>query len=146
MSVRAVGVARRAVWGGRKSGHAAWDKPNLSPSLHHCVQSKSKERELARELRWVVVAGTGEGHGALGTGDAADSEAEAARDEEEDPNQEEAIGSGGRDFLQRAMVDLREEEVWASAPVLELDEHRLPAAVLLSSRILGDQVLSRGWD
>jgi hypothetical protein len=50
------------------------------------------------------------------------------------------------------MVDLKEEEVWASAPVLalvarlELDEHRLPVAVWLSSRILGDQVLSRGWD
>lgn len=50
------------------------------------------------------------------------------------------------------MVDLKEEEVWASGPVLalaarlELDEHPLPAAVWLSSRNPGDQVLLRGWD
>jgi hypothetical protein len=95
----------------------------------------------------------GEGHGASSIWDAAGLEAEAASDEEEDPNQEEAIGSGGRDFYQRAIVEiLKEEEVWASALVLalaarlELDEHPLPAAVWLSSRIPGDQVLSRGWD
>ncbi|KAF3390200.1 hypothetical protein F1880_008962 [Penicillium rolfsii] len=92
-----------------------------------------------------------EGPGASSTGDAADSEAEVASNGEEDPSQEEAIESGGRDFERWAMVDLKEEEVWASAPVralaarLEMDEHPLPAAVWLSSRILGDPVLGRRW-
>lgn len=45
-----------------------------------------------------MAAGTGEVLGASSIGDAVGSEAEAASDEEEDPNREEAIGSDGRDF------------------------------------------------
>jgi hypothetical protein len=63
MTVVAAGVARRVVWGARKSELVGWDRPNPPRTLRHCVQSKLKEKEFAREPRWDVVAGTGEGHG-----------------------------------------------------------------------------------